>query len=83
MEIFSHIVNIPGYKVIHVNVNEGHVVLSLEAEVDHGISPPCTVAHQANGFACGIHASSVTCPSVDMCAMYSVRRAILRVPGVM
>jgi transposase len=46
MEIFSHIVNIPGYKVIHVNVNEGNVVLSLEAEIDQGICPHCGTSSQ-------------------------------------
>jgi transposase len=46
MELFSNILDIKGFKVIHVEVDEAKLSLSLECEADHGICPHCGVASQ-------------------------------------
>ncbi len=46
MEIFSKILAIKGFKVIHVEADNTTLSLSLECEADHGICPHCGVSSQ-------------------------------------
>lgn len=41
MEMLSSIVNIQGFNVIHAEIEETHLSLSLEGETDHGVCPDC------------------------------------------